>query len=256
MGLAYYDGIDDGIYDDPYIAKHNAGNGFVANLNNGNYPTLFANNQEVGNLVPAEVIELDGSSLDESELTIASDPSTPEHLLANAGNKHLSGYNNNNEVFRFSGLTTQEEDLLRDYGKVFYYEVHVSERVSGAPLGVYNVQARNITLENPSANTFWDPIPGYNANVNGIALPNKVYYYFNPAAGGILNETSWPAPYPTVPGQAGYNCNSREVVIEMLHAHHRTFSGYLGQPWEIYVTMPIGSYLWQTSGPMLVVKPQ
>lgn len=26
-------------------------------------------------------------------------------------------------------------------------------------------------------------------------------------------------------------------------------------PWEIYVTIPIGSHLWRTSGPLLVVGP-
>lgn len=259
VGLAYFDDNDDGFYTDLRLAQQTGGSGIVANMNNGNYPTLFFNNQEVGNLVPGDAITLDGSYIDESELTIASDPSlTPhEHLLANAGNKHLSGFNNLNKVFRFSSLTSQEQDLLMKYGKVFYYQVRITERVSGNPVGAgtYYVQYRNETLEAPSPH--YKDIPGYTGNTLGTPLTSRVYYYHNQTT-GFPNETQWsPGPYPTNPGGGpSYTCNSREVVIEKVFGEHIKFTGYAGIPWEIYVTIPIGSYLWQTSGPMLVVRPQ
>ncbi len=43
-GLAYFDGVNDGTYNDPMTNTQFP-------INNGNYPKLFANNQEVGNLV-------------------------------------------------------------------------------------------------------------------------------------------------------------------------------------------------------------
>ena len=63
-GLAYFDGANDGTYNDPNI-------GVQFSLNNGNYPTLFANGKEVGNLVktavpftlnPQDAFRMEGSS--------------------------------------------------------------------------------------------------------------------------------------------------------------------------------------------------
>ena len=257
-GLAYYDDNNDGIYND----LANPGTSF--NLAGGNYPNLFFNNQEVGNLVPGDPITLDGSSIDESELTIASDPSLTqdEHLLANPANK-LGPYNNLNKVFSFSILTPQEQDLLMKYGKVLYYEVRISERVSGLPIGTYRVQYKNTTLKNPATppNHYVQIMP-YKANMipSGGILSNNVYYYYNPSA---PNDTQWGtpggSPYPTSPNPPGtpnpnFICNSREVVIEQFFPD-QTLISYGSPQWQIYVTMPIGSYLWQTSGPMLVVGP-
>lgn len=255
-GLAYFDDNDDGNYTDLYLAQQTGGTGIVANMNNGNYPNLFFNNQEVGNLVPGDPITLDGTTMDESELTIASDPAltADEHLLANPPNK-LGSNNNLNKVFSFSSLTPQEQDLLMKYGKVFYYEVRISVNATGAPLGTHYVQYRNETLE--TGNGYYEEIPGYTSIIpNGIVPTSKVYYYYNPA---VANDTQWGTPgnpYPTGPGQPGYTCNSREVVIDKVFSERVNFPGYGGQPWEMYVIIPIGSYLWQTSGPMLVVRPQ
>ena len=104
----------------------------------------------------------------------------------------------------------------------------------------------------------------YTINTAGSTIGGKVFYYHNQAA-GFPNETQWGTAadplYPTSPNppgviNPGFTCNSREVVIQKIHSNHDYFPGYLGQPWEIYVTMPIGSHLWRTSGPMLVVQPQ
>ncbi len=266
VGLAYFDDNDDGNYTDLYLAQQTGGSGIVANMNNGNYPTLFFNNQEVGNLVAADPITLDGTSIDESELTIASDPSltTDEHLLMNPANKHASGFNNLNKVFSFtsSGLTPQEEDLLMKYGKVFYYEVRITESATGIPVGTagnpngfYYVQMANPTLNGPLGfNINWIQIPGYNATIPSNGAVRDVHYYHNtdPA---VQTYTEWTAPYPTSNPPVGtYVCNSREVVIKEAFPFRDSFS-YGGRNWIIYVIIPIGSYLWQTSGPMLVVEP-
>jgi len=113
VGLAYFDDNDDGDYTDLNLVQP-GNNGIVADLTNGNYPLLYAHNQEVGNFIPGDAITLDGSNIDESELTIVSDPAaTPdEHLLVNAVNKHPSGYNNLNKVFSFSSATHKSKTYL------------------------------------------------------------------------------------------------------------------------------------------------
>lgn len=253
VGLAYYDDNDDGIYDD----LDNPGTSF--NLAGGNYPNLFFNNQEVGNLVPADPITLDGSNIDESELTIASDPSltNDEHLLANPGNKHLSGFNNLNKVFRFSSLTPQEQDLLMKYGKVFYYEVRIFERSTGNYITTEYVQYRNGSLEKNYAN--YIPTP-YTATIPtpGSSTPMTPVLYYKNQTPGIPNDTQWGPPgslYPTGPGQPGYSCNSREVVINKIYSERRLFSYNGVNNWNVTVVMAIGSHLWRTSGPMLIVQP-
>lgn len=265
VGLAYFDDNDDGNYTDLYLAQQTGGSGIVANMNNGNYPTLFFNNQEVGNLVPADAITLDGSNIDESELTIASDPSLTqdEHLLANPWNKHLSGFNNLDKVFSFSSLTPQEQDLLMRYGKVFYYEVRITERASGNPIGTYHVQYTNATLKTGTAAAAnYHQIMPYTVNMLGSTIGSNVFYYHNQTA-GFPNETQWGTPanplYPTTPSGGtpipGFSCNSREVVIEELFPDTRTFSYGGSSTWSVRVGMAIGSHLWRTSGPMLIVSP-
>lgn len=258
-GLAYYDDNDDGDYTDLDLALQTGGSGIVANMNNGNYPNLFFNNQEVGNLVPADPITLDGTTIDESELIIASDPSLTldEHLLANPANK-LTPFNNNDKVFTFSSLTPQEQDLLMKYGKVFYYDVNIYENATGALLGTHRVQYENASLNED----FYTLIPGYDVNEapNNSSISDKVYYYFDSNA---PNKTEWGTTanplYPTAPNppgiiNPGFTCNSREVVIENLFPD-RELIAYGNPQWEISVTMPIGSHLWRTSGPLLVVGP-
>lgn len=253
VGLAYFDDNDDGDYTDLNLVQP-GNNGIVADLTNGNYPLLYAHNQEVGNFIPGDAITLDGSNIDESELTIVSDPAaTPdEHLLVNAVNKHPSGYNNLNKVFSFSSATPQEQDLLMKYGKVFYYEVRITERVSGNYIGTYYVQYRNKSLEYSYQN--YIKIPGYASNTSH---GGNVYYYLNQTP-GAPNETQWVAPYPVSDSNGNpnpnYICNSREVVIDQVFPDTEKFS-YGGTNWRVIVGMAIGSHLWRTSGPMLIVGP-
>jgi len=128
------------------------------------------------------------------------------------------------------------------------------------PLGTYYVQYRNTSLENGYPN--YIKISGYTANdiPNNNVLSNNVYYYKNQDP-SVPNDTQWGTTtsplYPTNPSSGipipGFSCNSREVVIDQFFPDRDTFN--YTQPWQIYVTMPIGSHLWRTSGPMLVVGP-
>nr|WP_298004093.1 hypothetical protein [uncultured Flavobacterium sp.] len=132
LGLAYYDGANDGDY-------------FFHNLNNGNYPNLFANGEEYGNYVQGNPIVLASQSLTgvggwyTHELFIVGEYHCPTINVVPHLNMNIYGLRfdviNNSTVQPASVLTgaavvpappvatIDEEHLLTDYGKVFYYKI-------------------------------------------------------------------------------------------------------------------------------------
>src|SRR5690606_21482203 len=164
------------------------------------------------------------------------------------------GYNPNNISFQFPGLNAAERNLIAQYGKIFYFEVDIFEQATGAFIGKFFLQVHNESVDGSSPIPYWIPAGGIQANVPGGAGLRDVLYYHNQTA-GVPTDTKWPMPYPTMPGAPGYFCNSREVVIKQAHLDKYTFF-YNGNPWEIHIGMAIGSHLWLTSGPFLVVQPQ
>lgn len=132
LGLAYYDGVNDGDY-------------FSHNLNNGNYPNLFANGEEYGNYVQGNPIVLASQSLTgiggwyTHELFIVGEYHCPTINVVPHLNMNVYGLRfdivNNSTVQPASVLTgatvvpapqagtIDEEHLLTDYGKVFYYKI-------------------------------------------------------------------------------------------------------------------------------------
>jgi len=131
IGLAYYDGANDGIY-----------NGF--NLAGG-YPNLYAGGNEYGNYIAANPIMLGYNAYSTHELAVFSDWVTPlanNHCPVmpsvyqypyNPEPIHFDLVNNNMVKPAALGLppitpapptaTPQEVQLLKDYGKVMYYKV-------------------------------------------------------------------------------------------------------------------------------------
>jgi len=117
VGLAYYDGDNDGFYNDP-----SPGGSASYNFTTGNYPTLYDNNtpngfpQEIGALVkmqPFIINPMDGFRYEDNQ----------DHLPLGTNRKPYTSDN-----FHFSGGVNQAEmDLLREYGKVFFYEVNIYE---------------------------------------------------------------------------------------------------------------------------------
>src|SRR5690606_19320497 len=117
VGLAYFDGDDDGDFYD--ISPTKTGNSplLVAPMaSSGQYPNLYANGHEVGNLVPMDLFQI-------NPMTGFRMEDRSDHLPL--GN-NPQPYTSDHFVFP-GGLTPQEEILLRDYGKVFFYEVYVYE---------------------------------------------------------------------------------------------------------------------------------
>lgn len=264
VGLAYFDGSDDGSYDDPSL-NPSGSPVQVADLTNGNYPNLYANNQEVGNLLRTQPIVLDGNNFDGSNLEIASDPANPfaGHLPGSMATLSPLAHNFYNQFFDVMG-TNDEQILLAEYGKVFYFEVLILEKTTGAPVlgGPVFVQVANETIPGGS---FLPPYPEWKL-VPGIQAPTPmglkdIFYYEHPTITGTIWGTpgTFP-PYPQggpVSNHPDYQCDSHEVVFgKMPPVPHEIVFSYNGvNNWRVVTSMLIGSYLWQTSGPYVGVIP-
>lgn len=141
IGLAYYDGADDGTYNTP------AG---VFNINSGAFPNLYAGGKEYGNYIAANPFILGTNAYSLHELAIrenggAFTPGVGDHCQVN--NADVFGYNpegiffdlQNNHVIQPLALaagttvtpptgsaTNAETNLLAQYGKVMYYKIEFS----------------------------------------------------------------------------------------------------------------------------------
>lgn len=204
VGLAYFDTDDDGVFYDISIPTPGLPGQLIADMagNPGSYLNLYpaSNPHEVGNLVRVPLpIRL--NPLDELRFEDKLDhlPTTNSN-----GNKYSS------PVFNFAGtISTQEEDLLREYGKVFFYEVHVSE--GGVSLGQYITHPEISTLPNFSPDGYWNPVmksatqlTGNMPLLGGGGFP--LYYIDNPS----VPKTVWdPNYYSSVNNQ----CDSHEVAF-------------------------------------------
>ncbi|WLD24123.1 hypothetical protein NU10_01640 [Flavobacterium dauae] len=217
-GLAYFDSDNDGTYNDPKKLQ-DTGNGFVAALNNGNYPNLYAplsNPQEVGNLIRIPVpIDVPAYPNPNSSFRIEDKINhLPVIGATNAAPKYTTPYSG----FNFGGtITPQERDLLANYGKIFFYEVHVYNKVTGALVLSTMMHPKIQTLPNgitlPSdVDPGWKPVTDLSGtnhltgNVPGFG--NFPLYYFN---ANISGGTQWDF-------SASYNvnkCDSREVVFDV-----------------------------------------
>src|SRR5690606_27523329 len=56
VGLAYFDGLQDGVFNDLYLSTNGLPNSSFTFLGNPNYSNLYQNNNEVGELFPLQQI--------------------------------------------------------------------------------------------------------------------------------------------------------------------------------------------------------
>lgn len=141
IGLAYYDGADDGTYNTPTGAF---------NINSGAFPNLYAGGTEYGNYIAANPFILGTNAYSLHELAIrenggAITPGVGDHCQVN--NADVFGYNpegiffdlQNNHIVQPLALaagttvtpptgsaTNAETNLLAQYGKVMYYKIEFS----------------------------------------------------------------------------------------------------------------------------------
>ncbi|WCM41479.1 hypothetical protein MG290_11025 [Flavobacterium sp. CBA20B-1] len=160
IGLAYYDGANDGFYNTPT-------GGF--NLASGAYPNLFASGNEYGDYVQANPIvltQVPGTGWYTHELWVQHDEDHCPLVNIPVGinyNLNSIGFDIiNNDIVQPMQLgyplpapppagTSAEERLLREYGKVFYYKVEFGTDMYNFDPDAYYVLA----LENNSINDDW-----------------------------------------------------------------------------------------------------
>jgi len=219
IGLAYFDGDDNGIFHD--VAHLDPITGLpieIADMVNN--PTLFpnlyppGNQHEVGNLVKT-VVPIHSNAYPDPLHGFRIEDRDKHLLMPGGNNKFLPMYPNWWQVFDFAGTILPDEvELLRTYGKVFFYEVNVYDKNTGAPVLLGQIMHPEIETLTVNYNPEWNPIMSGGVQVQGDAPtlgPRDLYYYY----AGLPNGTQWDPMYDN-----NDLCDSREVVFyipENLH---------------------------------------
>lgn len=164
IGLAYYDGVDDGDYHTP---------GITYNLNNGNYPTLYNNNQEYGNYIAANPIVLNGvwsmGAASTQQVAIQGGghcpvftadvfPFNPHGIYYDVINNHLVQPQSVSDLAGVTvpvaaSATIHEAMLLNYFGKVMYYKVEFGDSPTNYLHTFYVLSLEPESFADPS----WDP---------------------------------------------------------------------------------------------------
>ena len=244
IGLAYYDGQNDGRYHDSYEASFNPP-ALIADFNNGNYPNLYANGNEIGELIPAKTIILDGSQSENCEVAIRQEhcPVNPIAPLT------YPQYNPKGRFFDISHIATpQEQSLLAEYGKVFFYRYMVIRKSDGLTVGDGILQVHNETIKDPVAYPYWVDTGIHDATLPTGATTGKLRYYYN------TTTAQW--PFTEWNPNQGPNaqwvwCDSREVDYEPVYHSEENLIG--GGTITLYMGM--GASLWETSGHVISLQP-
>ena len=250
IGLAYFDGNNDGLFHDISPTQFGNPSLTVADMigNPTQYQNLFVNNQEVGNLVKATITNL----FEPQESARIEDR---VHHLPMPGST-TARYTSNTPPWAFGpwsdgftptvNLSPDEEDLLRDYGKVFFYEVEVFEAATNAFVGTYILHPEIQTLpQGPAKN--WHPVtdtPGGPTQLQG-SLPFgsfNLHYYTNASSPLV------PTQYNNNTGGFGNKCNSYELVFDTagIIKHQQTITGSVLKTLSMEIWQDSGTF-WQRS---------
>jgi hypothetical protein len=238
VGLAYFDGSNDGIYTDLNTS-------LVTNFLTGNYPNLYDNNnplgfpQEVGALIKADPIKINPLE----SLRFEHDS---EHLPS-TGLSFMGGPQIPTTGFMFTNgqVNGLEETLLREFGKVFFYGVEVYENGNLIDSFVMHPNVETLHTGLPH----WKPaedvvagqqMVGYDPATGGTV---DLHYYENPLF-GTTNPTDWRLDQYN----SNDTCNSHEVVFKVPPTYntHTVVTGSVTKTLYMGFTMhPF--YLWQAS---------
>ena len=134
LGLAYFDGDDDGRYYGYNITV---------------VPNLFANGSEIGNFIPARPFIIDGTGIPSGGTVQLDIKSSTGHCPVEPNT--LSIHNPNSIYFDISNIvpvTTFEEQLLKDFGKVFYYKIEVLDPSNNIVFESYMMPDNNYVPDN------------------------------------------------------------------------------------------------------------
>lgn len=209
VGLAYFDGDNDGTYTDVAAAAPT----IQYNLGSGAYTNLYAGNNEVGNLIKTDVITVQPNEsirLEDSSLHLLTNlPSSQDKYPSNSGG----------QFFSFSGISPQEHELLSIYGKVFFYEVVVYDAsIGSAPIAHEFMQLNPQGYPSgtaPNKTIYWEPVNDLFTNqIYGDApggLGSYPLYYLNSSLttgnpGGVWE--------PSLISGVQFYSDSREVIFD------------------------------------------
>ena len=178
VGLAYYDGTPNGEYDDP-------SSGPVENFNTvspGAYPNMFdPTGNEIGNFMPARPFTLTGAGIPSYWGTVELKIFSMDHCHVIGANTVANIYNPNLVFFNISAppapyqpSTLQEEFLLSQYGKVFFY---YWEAVDPTTLAV--VSSGYVMPRCDTGNTTYWSTTGITANLPTGGIGNLYYNIFS-----------------------------------------------------------------------------
>jgi|SRR5690554_114313 len=169
IGLAYYDGHDDGLYHDNM--------GVVADFNTGLYPNLYANGHEIGNFIPANSIVMNNYGMGDMDFAITS---STTHCPVFDGN---AGVSNGGQYFAINPALANpmEQRLLADYGKVFFYKYDIFHPSNPAVV----IQSGYVMpLCDETLSLDWYPLTDVplvgtqiSVNIPGKAIPVDLYYH-------------------------------------------------------------------------------
>jgi len=188
--------------------------GVVADFNTGLYPNLYANGHEIGNFIPANSIVMNNYGMGDMDFAITS---STTHCPVFDGN---AGVSNGGQYFAINPAlaTAVEQQLLADYGKVFFYKYDIFHPSNPAVV-IQSGYVMPLCDETSSPN--WlrlTDIPGptgtqISVNIPGKPMPVDLYYHA-------------PSTSP-----------SREIIIERFNGylHSETFP-YGGETYEVNYT--------------------
>ncbi len=231
VGLAYGDDdATDNQFEDIYLG---GAQGPFNTFPTGTYPNMFdQTGNEIGNFMPARPFTLTGTGITPGSVSIEIVSNDHCHVIgANVG---ISVLNPNGVFFDITSpplpyqvATPQEEDLLSQYGKVFFY---YWEAIDPATL---NVVAEGYIM--PRCNTA-DPTYWTNTGIN-LTLPN------GSTADLYKNEFSFDT------GSSSY-----ELVLEKdVFPWEQTFSATIGGQTYRY-KVELQTFLGGTSDPVSILK--
>lgn len=189
VGLAYYDGTSNGIYNDPAA-------GLVVNFNTaptGAYPNIFnPSGNEIGNFMPAQPFTLTGSGLPSYYGTVEMEMISYDHLhvnsaITNIKNPASTFFNLSGPPAPFVTATLQERNILSKFGKVFFYRWEALNPTTSAVVSSGYIMPQCNT-GNP---THWTNT-GVTANLPGIGVTNLFYNTGNPSHEIVIQSAAYP----------------------------------------------------------------
>lgn len=217
IGLAYFDGNNDGKFYDYNLSSSTP----IADMTSTTlpYPNLYDGIKEVGNLVRATIatpfLPMQSARIEDIRYHLPMPTSPfPRYGSSSPFAPWASGFAPN------VTLLPHETNLLRDYGKVFFYEVDVFE--GGVLVDTYNLHPDIQTLPQGAAKN-WYPVlstPTTGTQLKGN-LPfgsYNLYYYTN---NSIPMDKTIHQTNPSMPQV----CNSFELVFDARGMDTHTITG-------------------------------